>query len=128
MNYPEITVLITVRNSKDTMKQCIDSILKLNYPRNRYKILVIDAFSNDGTYEILKSYGKKIILKSLKGKPPKAYNYALDIIKTEFTAITNADCIVDKNWLKEIIKPFENKEVMAVAGIAKNPKKTTSKT
>jgi len=124
---PNITVLITVRNSKDIIRKCIDSILKLNYPKNRYKILVIDAFSTDGTFEILQNYGNKIVLKRLEGKPPKAYNYALNIIKTEFTAITNADCIVDKNWLKEIIKPFEDKQVMAVAGIAKNPIKTTSK-
>jgi GT2 family glycosyltransferase len=91
--------------------------------------MFIDAFSNDGTYEKLQRYAKegKIILKQLKGFPPVAYNYAFKSIKSELTAITNADCVAERNWLKEIVKPFEKKDVVAVTGLVKNPKKTTSK-
>jgi glycosyltransferase involved in cell wall biosynthesis len=124
MKEPTITVLVTVKNSSRTIKKCIESLLKLNY--KNYKIYVIDAFSNDGTYEILKSFGKKIILEQLYGNPPTAYNHALKKLKTDLTAFTNADCTVDKNWLRELVKGFEE-NTPAVAGIALNPKKSENK-
>ncbi|MEM5778153.1 MAG: glycosyltransferase [Candidatus Aenigmatarchaeota archaeon] len=122
-----VTVLITVKNNIRTIKKCIDSVLKLDYPKNKYKIFVVDAFSTDGTYDILKSYGKKIILKQLKGSAPKAYNYAIKMINTELIAFTNADCVVDRKWLKEIIKPFNNEKILAVAGFTSNPPKPETK-
>ena len=81
MKYPTVTVLVTVKNSAATMKMCIDSLLEVDYPN--YEIMVVDGFSDDGTCDILKSYGKKIKLFQVKGWPPVAYNWALDRIKTE---------------------------------------------
>lgn len=116
-----------MKNNASTIKKCIDSILKLDYPKNKYKVFVVDAFSTDGTYEVLKKFGKKIHLEQLKGNAPKAYNYVIKKIKTDFIAFTNADCIVDKKWLKEIIIPFKEDEVLAVAGFTSNLQKSQTK-
>ncbi|MFQ6020450.1 MAG: glycosyltransferase [Candidatus Aenigmatarchaeota archaeon] len=120
MKYPSITVLITIKNAKDTIKQCIDSLLKLDYPN--YRIFVVDAFSNDGTYEILKSYGNKIELHQLKGWAPRAYNWAIDRIKTEYIALIDGDCTVPRNWLKELIKGFKSDDILEVLGFCATPK------
>lgn len=69
MKEKSVTVLITVKNSSRTIEDCMDSILGMNY-RN-YKVYVIDAFSTDGTYEILKKYRKKIRLEQFSGNPLK---------------------------------------------------------
>jgi glycosyltransferase involved in cell wall biosynthesis len=121
---PNVTVLVTCRNSVRTIDKCVESLTKLNYPN--YKIMFIDAFSNDGTYEILKKYAekKKITLMQHKGNPPTAYNFALSHINSDLTAFTNADCVADSMWLRELVKPFEDKSVNASAGIALNPKRT----
>lgn len=125
MKEPSVTVLITIRNNADIIKQCIDSLLKQSY--KNYKIFVVDAFSDDGTYEILKKYGKKIRLEQLKSNPPQAFNYGIERINSEIIAFTNGDCVVERNWLSELVKPFNNKDVVAAAGIAKNPKEIKSK-
>jgi len=117
---PSVTVLITVKNSKNTIRKCIESLLKLDYPNK--KIYIIDAFSTDRTYEILKSFRKKIIFKQVKGNPPVAYNHALKKIKTEFVALTDGDCIVKKDWLKILISGFKSKQILAVGGFCKTPK------
>jgi len=96
--HPSATVLVTVRNSKNTIKQCIESLLKLDYPNK--KIYFIDAFSTDGTYEILKNFRNRIILERLGGNPSVAYNHALKKIKTSYVALTDGDCLVKRNWLK----------------------------
>lgn len=117
---PSITVLITLRNSKDTIKKCIESVLNIDYPN--YKVYVVDAFSNDGSYEILKEFGKKIELHQLKGWAPTAYNWAIDRIDTEYIALIDADCTVPRDWLEKLIKGFDEKDVVETAGYCATPK------
>lgn len=117
---PSVTVLITLKNNAATIKQCIESLLKQNY--KNYEIFVVDAFSTDGSYEILKSFGKKIKLCQLKGWAPKAYNWALKRIKTDYIALIDGDCTADKNWIGELVKGFENDDVLAVAGYCGTPR------
>lgn len=116
-----VTILVTVRNCKGTMRKCIESLLHQNY-RN-YKIYVTDGFSTDGTWEIIKSFGKKIKSEQIRGNPPKSFNYMFKKVNTEFIALTNGDCVADRNWLRELMKPFANKNVVAVSGNVRNPPK-----
>ncbi|MFH8132053.1 MAG: glycosyltransferase [Candidatus Aenigmatarchaeota archaeon] len=124
MKEPWVTVLVTVKNSKDTIEKCIKSLLKLNY--KNYKIYVTDAFSTDGTYEILeklrKKYPKKILLERIKGNIAKAHNYMIKKVKTPFIAMTDADCVVDRNWLRNLISGFTSREIIATAGFCSTPK------
>jgi glycosyltransferase involved in cell wall biosynthesis len=112
--------LLTLKNNKDTIKQCIESLLKQSY--KNYEIFVVDAFSTDGTYEILKNFGKKIKLYQLRGWPPRAYNWAIKRIKTEYIALIDGDCVADKNWIKELVNGFRSKDILAVAGYCGTPK------
>jgi glycosyltransferase involved in cell wall biosynthesis len=114
-----VTVLITVRNNIDTINRCIESVLNLNY--ENYMVLVIDAFSTDGTYEVLRNFHKKIELYRLHGSAPVAYNWAINKIKTEYIALIDGDCIADRNWLKELVAGFKSPEILAVAGYCGTP-------
>ncbi|MBU3897257.1 MAG: glycosyltransferase [Nanoarchaeota archaeon] len=118
MKQPSVTVLVTVRNSEKTIGKCIDSILKQNY--KNYKIYVTDAFSTDNTFKILKKYGKKIQLEQIHGNMSVAYNHMLKKVKSDFVAFTDADAVVDKNWLKLLTEAFEPHAV-TVGGTIKNP-------
>ena len=126
MEYPEVTVFVTLRNAVHTIENCHKSIMDLNYPKDKMRVLYIDAFSTDGSWEKLKEISKddkRIVLLQVKGGPATAYNHALknSIIKTPLFALTDADCVVDKSWLKEIVKPMEDPKVVGVAGVAINP-------
>jgi GT2 family glycosyltransferase len=124
MKYPSVTVIVTVKNSKDTIGKCINSLLLLNYPN--YKIYVTDAFSTDGTYDILKCLQKKnpkkIKIEQVKGNIAESHNYMIRKISTELIAMTDSDCIVDKSWLKNLVLGFNSKEVIATAGFCSTPK------
>jgi GT2 family glycosyltransferase len=124
MKEPWVTVLVTVRNSKDTIEKCVKSLLNLNY--KNYKIFVTDAFSTDGTYETLeklrKKYPRKILLERIEGNIAKVHNYMIKKVKTPFIAMTDADCVVDKNWLKNLISGFTSSEIIATAGYCSTPK------
>jgi len=122
---PSVTVLVTVKNSVSTIKECIDSILRLNY-KNK-KIYVTDAYSTDGTWQILKKYGKKIKLEKVKGNIATAHNHMIRKCNTDFVALTDVDCVVDKNWLKYLIKAFKSDDILAVGGIVKTPSRAVNK-
>ena len=116
---PSVTILVTVKNSAGTIKKCIDSILNLNY-KNK-KVYVTDAYSTDGTWEILKKYGKRIRLDRIKGNIAVGHNYMIKRSNTEFISFTDADCVVDRNWLKRLIEVFKTDEIVASGGMVKTP-------
>lgn len=114
-----VTVLLTVRNNKDTIKKCIDSLLAQDYTNK--KIYVTDAYSTDGTHEILKKYGKKIKLEQIRGNMSVAYNHMLKNVSTDFVAFIDGDATADKDWLTVLINSFES-DAVAVGGKPKTPK------
>ncbi len=120
---PSVTVLVTVKNSKDTIEKCLKSLLNLRY--KNYKIYVTDAFSTDGTWEELKNlqekHPKKIRLERIRGNIAKAHNHMIGKCNTEFVAMTDADCVVDRDWLRNLISGFSS-EVIATAGYCSTPK------
>jgi len=124
MKEPSVTVLVTVRNSQKTIEKCIRSLFKLNY--KNYKIFVTDAYSTDGTWEILtklkKKYSKKFLLEQVKGDIAKAHNYMIKKVKTKYVAMTDADCEVHKNWLKALILSFTSEDIIAATGYCSTPK------
>lgn len=122
---PTVSVFIPVKNAKETIEKCINSVLNQSYKPE--KIYVIDNMSTDGTYEILKRFDKKIHLEKMAGKldegsVPKMHNHILDHVKTEFLAYTNSDCVVDENWLKNLLSGFTSDDIVATAGYFGTPK------
>jgi len=123
-NYPRVTIIVSVKNAGNTIEKCVKSLLNLNYPN--YKIHIADAFSTDGTYEILKKlileHPKKIKLERVRGNIATAHNNLIKKTSTDFVAITDADCTVDKNWLKYLIRSFTSDDIIAAAGFCSTPK------
>lgn len=110
---------MTVKNAEDTIKKCVESLLSLDYPNKQ--IYITEAYSTDRTYDILKQYGKRIKLERVRGTAPKAHNHVFKKIKTDFVAMTDADCVVDKNWLKDLINAINSEDIIASGGFCKTP-------
>jgi GT2 family glycosyltransferase len=120
MKQPFVTILVTVGNNADTIAKCIDSLLALDY-KNK-KIYVTDAYSTDGTWEILKGYSKKIRLERVKGNIAAGHNHMIRRVNTDLIAFTDADCTVDKKWLTKLVKAISSPHVVASAGYIRTPK------
>ena len=124
MKEPSVTILVTLKNASSTIKMCIDSLLDLDY--KNYEIFVVDAYSTDGSYEILRKYGNKIKLYRLKGWAPVAYNWALKRIHTKYVALIDSDNVVPRDWLKKIMKGSDSPDVLEVVGFCSSPKKVST--
>jgi len=115
----DVTILVAVLNKADTIRACVESLLKLTTAPA--KIMVVDGYSNDGTYEILKEYQDKIKLYQYPKNLSATFNWALDKIETKYTALTDGDCVVAVDWLEKLLKNFEEENVVATAGYCGTP-------
>ncbi len=111
---PCVTVAVCVLNGEATIRQCIESLLKLDYPEDKLRIIVIDNGSTDGTQGILAGYSVEVIHESQTGRG-YARNRALQVCTDKFIAFTDADCVVDSKWLIQLI-PWITEEKTGIAG------------
>ncbi|HEX3985501.1 MAG TPA: glycosyltransferase [Acidobacteriaceae bacterium] len=51
---PSISVVIPVRNERQTVPELLQQLLEQDYPRDRYEILVVDGQSSDGTGDLIR--------------------------------------------------------------------------
>ena len=110
---PFVSVIIPVKNSAVIIRSCLDSVLALNYPR--FEVIVVDNDSNDGTANIISEYPVKLVIETESGAY-QARNKGISQAQGEIITFTDADCIVDKNWLTEIVSCFNNDEVGGAGG------------
>jgi cellulose synthase/poly-beta-1,6-N-acetylglucosamine synthase-like glycosyltransferase len=113
---PSLTVLIPAYNEEKVISRTIESILEASYPGK--EIIVIDDGSKDRTYQVAMGYssrGVKVIHRPNGGKAT-ALNHGLLFARGEIIVIVDADSQITKNTLVELVKPFRDPSVAAVAG------------
>lgn len=115
-HYPKISIIIPAHNEEKVIKQTINAAIESKYSNK--EILLIDDGSTDSTLQIAMQYKDRItVLHKENGGKASAINYGLIYAKGEIIIVVDADTIIGRNSIKEIIKGFEiNENVAAVAG------------
>ncbi|MBI4210219.1 MAG: glycosyltransferase [Candidatus Diapherotrites archaeon] len=108
------SIVVPAYNSEATIRECISAIQNQEYGGN-FEIIVIDDGSKDATALAAKRAGARVVSQENAG-PAKARNLGARISKGEIIIFTDADCIPEKNWLSEMLKPFGEAEVAGVQG------------
>ena len=123
-NLPNVTIIVPVYNAGKTIEGCINSILNLDYPKEKLELIFVNNNSTDNTDNILRKYKSdiKIFYEKKKG-PAAARNKGLQNATGEIIAFTDSDCTVDRLWLKNIMSPLEDESVGISGGkiLAKVP-------
>ncbi|MFA5934193.1 MAG: glycosyltransferase family 2 protein [Candidatus Paceibacterota bacterium] len=117
-NYPSVTIIVPCYNEETTVVKTVKSLLALEYPRNKLKIIVVDDGSKDNTWKVIQQFKKNTqieIFRKENGGKHTAVNFALERITTDLVGGLDADSFVDSEALKRIITYFDNPETMAVA-------------
>ena len=116
--YPSTTIIVPCWNEETTVSKTIHSLLNLNYPKDKLKIIVVDDGSTDNTWEAIQKFKNNPQIEMFKkenGGKYTALNFGLDRLATELVGCLDSDSYVDKEALKHIVTYFQNKEIMAVA-------------
>lgn len=114
--YPTVSIIIPAYNEEKVIIHTIEALLETKYPKK--EIIFVDDGSKDRTLDIAMQYKDKItVLHKENGGKASALNYGLVYAKGEIVVIVDADTIIGRNSLKEMMKGFQvNEHVAAVAG------------
>ncbi len=117
---PFCSIIILNYFGEKVIRDTLESLISLNYPRDSYELIVVDNNSKDKSKEIIREFtqnyknAKAIFLKQNLGFA-KGNNIGIKKARGEYVALLNNDCIVDKNWLKELVATAEkDKKIFAV--------------
>ncbi|HBD24761.1 MAG: hypothetical protein A2566_00310 [Candidatus Zambryskibacteria bacterium RIFOXYD1_FULL_40_13] len=116
--YPTVTIIVPCWNEELTVSKTVHSLLALDYPKNKLKIMVIDDGSTDKTWEKIQKFKNnpqvEIHTKANGGKYT-ALNFGISKLNSDLVGCLDADSYVHKDALKNIATYFQDKETMAVA-------------
>jgi len=116
--YPSVTIIVPCWNEETTVSKTVHSLLNLDYPKDKLKIMVVDDGSTDNTWQTVQKFANhpqiEIHTKENGGKFT-ALNYGISKLTTDLVGCLDADSYVHKDSMKKIALYFEDKETMAVA-------------
>lgn len=112
---PSVSVIIPVYNGAHTIAACLESMLNQTYPPDAYEVIVVENGSTDNTSAIVQRYPVRLLHSEERG-PACARNLGIAESEADIVAFTDADCIVDPDWLSELVGPYADPQIGGVGG------------
>ena len=118
---PEVTVVVCTRDRPGPLARTLESLLALEYPRDRLRILVVDnASRDDATREAVREAASRGPVEYLPEPAPglsRARNAALAANPGQSLAWIDDDEVADRYWLAELARALvENPGADVVCG------------
>lgn len=117
LGQPTIAVMIPCHNEEKTIARCVQSCLGQSRPPEM--VLVIDDGSTDNSLSVLKQFGNQIKLVSLKknmGNKSYVQQIGLAHINADIFISTDADTVLDGDFVRHIETKFRDQNTVAAAG------------
>lgn len=122
--FPFVSIVISAFNEENEIERRLENLTSLNYPQDRYEIIIVDDNSRDKTVELVHKFLKthhshpEIKFKKKKERNGKAnsLNLAVDELKGDLISSSDVNSVFDKEILLELTKHFKDQNVGAVCG------------
>jgi cellulose synthase/poly-beta-1,6-N-acetylglucosamine synthase-like glycosyltransferase len=112
---PTASIIVPVLNAETTIKDLLESLVRVDYDEEKLEIILVDGGSTDKTKEIIKEYPVELILENRKGLN-LARNTGFKSSRGEIILFTDSDCVVPRDWARRMVKNFEQSDVGCVGG------------
>ena len=119
------TIVVPFRNEKENLPNLLHSISLLHYPKELVEVILVDDDSEEVFGVQYSVFSLKVIKNERKSNSPKkdAIETAIQVAKNDWIITTDADCLVQKNWLTTFNQYIQENEVeMVASGVCYVPK------
>lgn len=115
-----VSVIVPTRERPDLLTACVDSILASDYPADRFEVVVVDnrpeTDATRASVDVLAARGAVVYTRcDLRGQA-RARNHALRESRGDPVLFTDDDVVVDRSWIAEMVKGFDDPHVGCVTG------------
>lgn len=114
MNYPLISLVVVNYNGEDIIGKCLSSLVKVDYPKNKYEIIVVDNASIDNSIPIIKKFTNAKLIQNSSNMGYVGVNSCLDKVNGKYIFVLNNDLEMEKNCLKEAVRVIEKDDTIGV--------------
>jgi cellulose synthase/poly-beta-1,6-N-acetylglucosamine synthase-like glycosyltransferase len=125
--YPRISIVVAARNEEPNIGDCLDHLMRQDYPADRCEVIAVNDDSEDRTLEIMEAHARASggRLKVFSTHPEqthalgkaRAIAQGLDQATGEIILLTDADCFAAPQWARSVVEHF-NPEVDVYGGFA----------
>lgn len=120
---PTVTIMIVAHNEEKVIGDKLLNVTKVNYPMSKLEVLISSDNSTDKTNEIARKFIKDnqeynirfYEVKERKGKT-NAQNEAASTVESEILVMTDANAMIDKDAIKELVAGFSADNIAYVTG------------
>ena len=118
---PFVTLIISAYNEAGVIGEKLDNALALEYPKDKYEILVVSDASSDETDAIVRTYTEKdkrvrLLRQEERRGKSAGLNHAITVARGDILVFSDANAMYEPNALQELVKPFADPEVGYVVG------------
>jgi len=109
--YPSVSILVPCFNEEKTLKGTVDSLLAMEYPKDKLEVIIIDDGSKDNTRtigeQLAHEHPRVHFFSKENGGKWTALNFGIPRSTGELVGCLDADSFVAKDALLEVVKRFE---------------------
>jgi len=116
---PKVTLIIAAHNEVNNIREKIENSQSLDYPKERFQIIVASDFSTDGTDEIVKEYqheGVLLVRLNKRGGKTKAQNEAVKMATGDIFVFSDAPTLYRPDAISKLVRNYADPMVGFVTG------------
>ena len=116
---PRFSVIVPTFDRADALRRCLDSLVRLDYPWDRFEVVVVDDGSPDPPAGVVAAFEERldlVFLKQPNGGPGAARNLGIGRATGDYVAFTDDDCTASPGWLRALAARAGRKPGYAVGG------------
>jgi biofilm PGA synthesis N-glycosyltransferase PgaC len=116
-NLPEVTILIAAYNEEQFIEDKIKNTLALDYPQDRLSVYIVTDGSTDNTPHVVKKiHAVKLFHEPQRKGKIHAVNRVMKWVRTPLVIFSDANTLLNKDAVKNIVRHYADKAVGGVAG------------
>jgi biofilm PGA synthesis N-glycosyltransferase PgaC len=117
--FPHVSIILAVRNEEQNLPRKLRDLAALDYPEDRFEVIVVSDGSTDTTNKILAAWEdcnrRTVFLPEHHGKAT-ALNHGMAEARGEIIVLTDARQMIASDALKELVANFADPSVGCVSG------------
>jgi cellulose synthase/poly-beta-1,6-N-acetylglucosamine synthase-like glycosyltransferase len=115
---PKVSVIIAARNEENNIGDCLMSLSKVNYPKDKLQVIIVNDHSEDSTQEIIDQYKNCFpdfisFIPEIRGwhliGKTNAIAQGIEASNGEIIITSDADCTFKTTWIKDLVKYYDDR-------------------